>query len=260
MTLFDSAPAADAPATVKLVVAYDGTDFSGFAAQQNQPAVRTVGGVLAEAIAKILRHDVQLACAGRTDAGVHAWGQVVSFASEPGLDPWRLRTALTSMLGPEIVVREAELVDARFDARHGAKWRSYRYTVLNRAFPDPFRDRFTWWVPEELDLRALRLAADPFVGEHDFASFCRKGPPGSSTVRRITDSRWVDEGDGALRYEIRANAFCWQMVRSIVGLLVEIGIGKRTPGDVMGIIRACDRDAAGQLAPPRGLCLWEVGY
>ena len=271
MTLFDAVPGepapipapaepAVAPEQVKLVVAYDGTDFSGFAAQSGQPGVRTVGGVLAEAIGKVLRHEVRLACAGRTDAGVHAWGQVASFPSEPGLDPKRLQAAVTSMLGPEIVIRSAELVDPQFDARHAATSRTYRYTILNRPVPDPFRDRFTWWIPEPLDLRALRLGADPFVGEHDFASFCRKGPEGSSTTRRVLESRWIDEGDGVLRYEIRGNAFCWQLVRSVVGTLVEVGLGKRRPGDIMGILRARERDAAGQLAPPRGLCLWEVGY
>ena len=109
---------------VKMVVAYDGTDFSGFAAQPGQPAVRTVGGVLAQAIGKVLRHDVELTCAGRTDAGVHAWGQVVSFESEPGLDEWRLQSAVNSMLGPEVVVRSCEIVAPGFDARHGAQWRS----------------------------------------------------------------------------------------------------------------------------------------
>jgi tRNA pseudouridine38-40 synthase len=257
VTLFDRA---DGPAVVKLVLAYDGTDFSGFAAQPGQPGVRTVGGTLGHAIGKILRHDVELACAGRTDAGVHGWGQVVSFPSEPGLDPWRLQSAVNSMLGPEIVVREAELVGPGFDARRSAVWRHYRYTVLNRPVTDPFRDRFAWWVPEPLDLRALRLAADPFVGVHDFASFCRKGPEGTSTERRVLLSRWVDEGDGALRYEIRANAFCWQMVRAIVGTLVEVGMGRRVPGGMLTALRARDRSAAGQLAPPRGLCLWEVGY
>jgi tRNA pseudouridine38-40 synthase len=260
VTLFDTPERDAGPAKVKLVVAYDGTDFSGFAAQPNQPGVRTVGGVLGHAISKILRHDVELTCAGRTDAGVHAWGQVVSFPSEPGLDPWRLQSAISSMLGPEVVVRAAELVSPQFDARHAARWREYRYTVLNRPVPDPFRDRFTWWVPEPLDLRALRLGADPFMGEHDFASFCRKGPEGSTTMRTITSSQWIDEGDGVLRYEIRGAAFCWQMVRAIVGTLVEVGNGRRRPGDIMGILRARDREAAGQLAPPRGLCLWDVGY
>ena len=259
MTLFDAARP-EGPAQVKLVVAYDGTDFSGFAHQPAQPHVRTVGGVLAAALAKVLRHEVELSCAGRTDAGVHAWGQVVSFSSEPGLDPWRVQSALTGMLSPEIVVRSAELVAAGFDARRSARSRAYRYTILNRPVPDPFRDRFTWWVPDALDLRTLRLAADPFVGEHDFAAFCRKRGEGNSTTRRVSESRWFDAGDGVLRYEIRANAFCWQMVRSLVGTLVDAGLGRLRPGDMTGILRAANRDAAGQVAPPRGLCLWEVGY
>jgi tRNA pseudouridine38-40 synthase len=243
-----------------MVVAYDGSDFSGFAVQRGQPGVRTVGGVLAHAIGKVLRHEVELTCAGRTDAGVHAWGQVVSFESEPGLDEWRLQSAVNSMLGPEVVVRSCETVAPGFDARHGAVWRRYRYTILNRAVPDPFRDRFVWWLADPLDLGALRLAADVFVGEHDFTTFCRKGPEGSSLTRRVLESRWIDEGDDVLRYEICANAFCWQMVRSIVGTLVEVGSGKRRPGEMMATLRAADRNTAGQLAPPRGLCLWEVGY
>lgn len=263
MTLFDPANrpgAASGSVKVKMVVAYDGTDFSGFAAQPQQSGVRTVGGVLAEAIGKVLRHDVELACAGRTDAGVHAWGQVVSFAARDEPDLVRLQQAVNSMLGPEVVVRTCERSDPQFDARHAARWRTYRYTVLNRPVTDPFRDRFAWWVGEPLDLGVLRLAADPFVGEHDFTAFCRKGPEGSSLTRRVLDSHWVDEGDGVLRYEIRANAFCWQMVRAIVGTLVEVGVGKKRPGDIMGVLRSRDRQAAGQLAPPRGLCLWDVGY
>ncbi|MGQ0826083.1 MAG: tRNA pseudouridine(38-40) synthase TruA [Actinomycetota bacterium] len=261
MTLFDTADGPGAGLSqVRMAVAYDGTDFSGFADQPQQSHVRTVGGVLGQAIGKVLRHDVDLTCAGRTDAGVHAWGQVVSFATQPGLDPWKLQSAVNSMLGPEVVVRSCELTVPRFDARHSARWRRYRYTIVNRPVPDPFRDRFSWWVPEPLDLRALRLAADPFVGEHGFASFCRKGPEGSTTIRTVMESSWTDEGDGVLRYEITAAAFCWQMVRSIVGTLVDVGIGKKRPGDMLAIMRAGDRALASQPAPPRGLCLWEVGY
>ena len=241
----------------RLLVAYDGTDFHGFAKQIDQ---RTVAGVLKDALTKVLRDDVELACAGRTDAGVHAWGQVVSFAARPDTDLDRLRSSLNGMLGPEVVVRRAEFAAPGFDARHSAQWRSYQYTVVNRPEPDPFRSRYAWHVPAPLELRALQLAADPFVGEHDFASFARRGPEGSTTVRRVTDSAWRDLGDGILRYDIRANAFCWQMVRSIVGTLVEVGRGKKRPGDILTVMRAGDRAAAGAVAPPHGLCLWEVGY
>jgi tRNA pseudouridine38-40 synthase len=254
VSLFDTP---EGPAKVRLVVAYDGTGFRGFAAQ---PRVRTVGGALGGAIEKVLRHPVELVCAGRTDAGVHAWGQVVSFEAEPGLDPWRLQSAVNSMLGPEIVVRSADLVEPAFDARRSATARSYTYTIVNRPVPDPFLARYAWWIAEPLDIRTLRLAADVFVGEHDFASFCRKGPEGSSTVRRVVSSRWRDAGDGVLAFEIRSNAFCWQMVRAIVGTLVEVGNGKRRPGDLLSVLHAVDRTAAGQLAPPHGLCLRDVEY
>ena len=242
----------------KLVVAYDGTDFRGFAAQ---PDVRTVEGVLTEALAKVLHSPVGgFACAGRTDAGVHAWGQVVTFEAEPDLHVDSMRASVNALLGPEVVVREAALTEPAFDARRQAKWRTYTYAVVNRPVPDPFLSRYAWWVPEAIDLAALRLGADPFVGEHDFASFCRKGPEGSTTVRRVLASRWTGIGDGVLRYDITATAFCWQMVRSIVGTLVDVGTGKIRPGDLMRVIRAHDRQEAGRLAPPQGLCLWEVGY
>jgi tRNA pseudouridine38-40 synthase len=257
VTLFEQA-GEPGPARCKLVLAYDGTGFHGFAAQSD---VRTVEGVLGRAIERVARHAPEnFACAGRTDAGVHAWGQVVSFDAEPGLDPWRLSDAVNGMLAPEVVVRSAELVEGGFDARRSARWRTYRYTIVNRPQPDPFRARYAWWVPTPLDLPALRLGADPFVGEHDFASFCRRGPVGSSLVRRVVRSTWSVEVDGVFVYEITANAFCWQLVRSIVGTLVDVGVGKTRPGDLLAILRAQDRSRAGAVAPPHGLCLWEVGY
>jgi tRNA pseudouridine38-40 synthase len=248
---------------LKLVVAYDGTDFRGFA---TQPDVRTVESVLVDALEKVLRAPRELlglTCAGRTDAGVHAWGQVVSVQTLLGTEPDHVRKAVNGIVAPEIVVRRCERVDAAFDARHSAKWRRYRYTIVNRRDPDPFLARYAWWVPEHLDLARLRLAADPFVGEHDFASFCRKGPEGSTTLRRVLESRWLDDGesdDGVLTYEIRATAFCWQMVRAIVGTIVDAASAKLRPGDILDILRANNRQAAGRLAPPQGLCLWQVGY
>ena len=246
-----------ATARYKLIVAYDGAGFRGFAKQDGQ---RTVAGVLIEALETIVQHPIELVCAGRTDAGVHAWGQVVSFDAVVGLDLRRVMNSVNSMLGHAVVVRSAEVVDREFNARFSAQWRLYRYTIVNRPVPDPFRTNTAWWVDKPLDLRALRTAADVFLGEHDFASFCRKGPEGSTTTRRVLESRWIDDGDGILRYEIQGTAFCWQMVRSIVGTLVETGHGKRRPGELLTVLRSDDRRLAGQLAPPHGLCLWEVGY
>jgi tRNA pseudouridine38-40 synthase len=248
---------------LRLVVAYDGTDFHGFAPQRD---TRTVGGVLAEALEKTLRaplEDLNLACAGRTDTGVHAWGQVVSIDAPRDSEPRRVRRALNRMLGPEIVVRSVEWMPADFDARHAARWRTYRYTIVNAPTPDPFLARYSWWIPEPLEASLLRLAADPFVGEHDFAAFCRKGPEGSTTRRTVHAAHWVatdHERTELLTFEITAAAFCWQMVRSIVGTIVEAGAGHRRPGDILSVLRSADRSEAGQLAPPEGLCLWAVGY
>jgi tRNA pseudouridine38-40 synthase len=263
VTLFDAGTPASASRAstgrARLVVAYDGTDFHGFAVQQS---VRTVGGLLSDALATVLRvspEDLHLACAGRTDTGVHAWGQVVSIDVPHDCDLRRLARAVNRITAPEVVVRRAESAAPDFDARRSARWRSYRYTIVNRPEPDPFLARYAWWVAEPLDLSILRLAADPFVGEHDFAAFCRQAQRGT-TVRRVLDSRWQAGEDGTLRYEIRARAFCWQMVRSVVGLLVEAGTGRRRPGDVLAVLRSRDRANAGQLAPALGLCLWAVGY
>jgi tRNA pseudouridine38-40 synthase len=242
---------------LKMVIAYDGTEFHGFARQRD---ARTVAGVLSEVLGRVLRRAPDVVGGGRTDAGVHAWGQVVSCAVDPDTDPVVVQRSVNAQMGPEVVVRSAELVDGAFDARHSARARAYRYTIVNRDTPDPFLARYALWVGEELDLVRMRLAADPFLGEHDFTSFCRKGPEGTTLVRRVLSSEWRDNGDGVLVYEIRATAFCWQMVRSIVGTLVDVGIGKLTPGDILAILRARDRAAAGRVAPPHGLCLWAVEF
>ena len=249
-----------------MLVAYDGTRFKGFAAQ---PGQRTVAGELAAAIGRVVQHPVEITCAGRTDRGVHAWGQVIHVDVRPptpespaddGLDVEALARSCRKQLGPEIVVRAAARADAGFDARRSAVSRRYRYTIVNRAVPDPFLARFAWHVEQPLDLRAMELACDPFYGEHDFSSFCRRPAPEATLVRNVRELRWCDLGDGVLRFEIAANAFCHQMVRSIVGTLVEVGLGKKKAGDVSRIIRAEDRAAAGQLAPAQGLCLWAVNY
>lgn len=245
---------------LRLTVAYDGSGFHGF---WPNPGVRTVGETLTDALGRVLGHPIQMACAGRTDAGVHAHGQVVSFdAARDGLDLDGLRRSVNRLCGPELVVREAVEAAPGFDARHSASARSYRYTILNRDVPDPFMAETAWHVATPLDLRAMRLGRDPLIGEHDFSSFCRrpKGAPEASLRRRVLDAAWHDGGDGVLRFDIEANAFCHQMVRSIVGTLVDVGRGRLRAGEVSGVMRARDRRAAGQPAPPQGLVLWHVSY
>ncbi len=245
---------------VRMTIAYDGTGFAGFAENRD---VRTVGGELKAALATVLRHPVNLIVAGRTDAGVHAWANVVSFDVEQA-DPdlVGLRRNLNSMLGPAIVIRAAAAAPAGFDARRWALARRYRYTVLNRPVSDPFLAATTWHVPQPLDLAALRLACDPLIGEHDFSSFCRvpKRIPDASLVRLVHDARWHDLGDGLLRFDIDASSFCQQMVRAIVGTMVPMGAGKARAGEMAAILRARTRAVANRVAPARGLCLWEVVY
>jgi tRNA pseudouridine38-40 synthase len=241
---------------VRLTVAYLGTGFHGFAAQ---PGLATVAGTLRAALERQLRHPVELTCAGRTDAGVHAWGQVVSFDARADADLVALQRGLNRTLGPAIVVRAAAEADPGFDARRSATGRRYRYSVLNRPVSDPFTAGTVWHIPRPLDLAAMRLACDPLYGEQDFASFCRR-PPQGSLVRLVRDARWTPGDDDVLRFEIEATSFCQQMVRSVVGTLVDVGLGRRRAGDMAGIIRARDWAAAAPPAPAQGLCLWDVTY
>ncbi len=255
---------AEAPATlrVRMTLAYDGRGFHGFAAQSGE--VPTVAGVLTAALERKLGRAVTVVAAGRTDAGVHAWGQVVTFdAPAPGFDPERLQLSLNRALAPQVVVRAVEPAPEGFDARRSARSRCYRYTLLNRPLPDPFLAATAWHVPEELDLAAMRLACDPLIGEHDFSSFCRRPRTTMgevSMVRRVLDARWSEVGDDVLRFGIEATSFCQQMVRSIMGFMVAVGRGRRRAGELAGVIRARDRSLAPNLAPAHGLCLWEVRY
>jgi tRNA pseudouridine38-40 synthase len=225
---------------IRLVVSYLGTGFHGFVVQ---PGLTTVAGALTAALERQLRHTVELVVAGRTDAGVHARGQVVSFDARADVDLVRMQRNLNRTLRPAIAVRSAETVAGDFSARYSATGRRYRYTVCNRPVADPFTAGWTWHVEAPLDLAGMRLACDPLYGEQDFSSFCRR-PPTGSLVRLVRE----------------ASSFCHQMVRSVVGTLVEVGRGKRRAGDMAGIIRARDRSVAAPPAPPHGLCLWEVTY
>ncbi len=251
---------------LRLAIAYLGTGFHGIAPQ---PGQRTVAGEVQRCVATVLRLAYQPPCtvAGRTDAGVHAWGQVMHLDVDerdvPSADELvKLRRSLTKLLAPEISVRALDYAPEHFDARFSATARRYRYTLLTSVEPDPFRSHISWHVPTPLDLASLRLASDAFLGEHDFTSFCRppKGQEGASLRRTVVVAHWSEPEPSVLRFEIEANAFCQQMVRSIVGMLVECGRGRRSPGEIRTVLAARNRNAAGPVAPAHGLCLWKVRY
>ena len=252
---------------VRLTLAYDGTDFHGFAESEG---VRSVMGDLRGAVETIVGRPVELTGAGRTDAGVHAWGQVVSGLLPDDTDLHRLTRSVNAMCAPGLSVRDAEWAEADFSARFSATARTYRYAVWNDASPNPLLARSTWHVPQPLDLDAMNRGAELLLGEHDFSSFCRRpkpadGAPVPSLVRRLEHARWnaVDDeswGPALLRFEIRASSFCHQMVRSIVGTLVDIGRARRPAESIPATLLALDRNAAGPVAPPTGLVLFEVDY
>lgn len=241
---------------VRLTLAYDGTGFRGWAKQREQ---RTVEGVLQTALERFLRDRPKISAAGRTDAGVHARGQVVSFHAADVVDVGRLESGLNALLAPEVVVTEARGAPDGFHARHSATAREYRYRIQTGPYPDPFTARFVWHRPGEVSLPRMRAAARELVGEHDFASFCRRPQDDRQTVRDLERLSVVREGD-RLEIAARANAFLHQMVRSLVGTLVAVGEGRIAASSMPAVLDARDRLSAGPVAPPHGLTLERVIY
>ena len=260
-------------------VAYRGTAFHGFAAQ---PAHRTVAGDIAVALATAARLDAVplITCAGRTDAGVHATAQVIHVDLPDPLPDGRdgpptsdrLVHSLNRLLGDDIAITAGRTVGEGFDARHSARWRRYRYLVHESTTVDPLHAGLAWRVPGPLDVRAMHQGIGSILGSHDFRAFCRKAPGTTSAdpiVRLVTDASVrvvpatgaVDLAEGRLvRFELQASSFCHQMVRSIVGQVVDLGLGRSTSADLVSLLRGGTRSGAAQPAPSHGLCLIGVGY
>lgn len=252
----------DSPHTIALTVAYDGARFAGFA---RQPGLVTVQGSLEAALTTALRRDVETVGAGRTDAGVHALGQVVSFEAlgdEP--DPHRLRRSLDALAGDGIVVRHVRFARAGFSARFDATAREYRYRLVAGSVPPLFLERFAWHTACELDLDAMRAGAALLVGEHDFRSFCvAASAEGQRTFRRLDVVEIAEEeqlGERCVCVRVVGNAFLHSMVRVIVGTLVEVGAGRREAGWVAEALAARAREGAGPTAPAHGLVMHAVSY
>lgn len=239
----------------RIDLAYDGTGFRGYARQEGQ---RTVQGELDSALSTYLKATVDTAVAGRTDAGVHARHQVVSFLYEGEVDPDPLRRAVNGIVGPEVSVMSVSRAADDFNARFSATWRRYRYRIDTRPFHDPSSRHFVWHVARELDIAVMADTAVAFLGKNDFTSFCRS-VEGKSNIRRVTDLT-LEESDGLVDVWIQANAFCHQMVRSIVGYLFDVGRGFSDGSLVKEVIAAKNRSGVATVAPAHGLTLWEVGY
>jgi tRNA pseudouridine38-40 synthase len=242
-------------AVVRIDLAYDGTGFHGFARQRG---LRTVQGELESVLERVLGQPVETTCAGRTDAGVHARHQVVSFSWPHLDDPEGLRRSLRGLLGPEVAIRSVGEAEEGFDARFSPVGRHYRYFVDSSDAPDPLTRHWVWAVGEELDLEAMNAASAGLVGTHDFASFCRRRE-GATTEREVLAAAWVVRSP-LLVFEVSARAFCHQMVRSMTGLCIDVGLGRVPAGSVGEVLAARDRNAVGTVAPPHGLVLWQVSF
>jgi tRNA pseudouridine38-40 synthase len=246
---------------VRLKLEYDGTNYAGWQIQIGQDSIQAR---LEEALARIFGEPVRVRGSGRTDAGVHARGQIAAARLPRPFDPAELARALNAMLPPDIVVLEASEAGDDFDPRRDARLRIYEYRVLNQTLRSAFERNSAWLVREPLDLGALSAAAAAFVGEHDFAAFRSLGSAEKTTIRRIDLSRWQREGDSHLVYRVEGSAFLRHMVRTMVAAMVEVGRGKSAgkppAGTIAELLASRERALAPAPAPAAGLCLVEVLY
>ncbi|WP_433685899.1 tRNA pseudouridine(38-40) synthase TruA [Nocardia sp. CA-119907] len=241
---------------VRLDISYDGTDFIGWA---RQPGLRTVQGVLEEALSKVLREPIQLTVAGRTDAGVHAEGQVAHFDTGAEPDAAKLLHRMARFLPKDVRITDIRLAPPEFDARFSAIRRHYVYRLTTAPYgAEPLQARSVVACRHDVDLEAMRAASQKLLGLHNFAAFCRRRD-GATTVRELQRFDWARDGD-LLTAHVSADAFCWSMVRSLVGAVLAVGEGRRTPDWVGGLLNETERSSSVTVAPAHGLSLIGVDY
>jgi tRNA pseudouridine38-40 synthase len=242
---------------VKLTLEYDGTRYVGWQLQPNGPSIQAE---VERALATLRKGLRRVTAAGRTDAGVHARGQVVSFPEERPLPLSAYVKGMNALLPPDVAVRAATIEPAGFDARRSARGKRYRYVIENVETRAPLTRLQAWQVFGPLDVGAMRDAARHLVGRHDFAAFQAADCEARHAVRDLRRLDVVGEARGRIEVVVEATAFVKHMVRNVVGTLVEVGQGKRAPGSMPALLAGRDRKAAGRTAPPQGLCLEEVFY
>jgi tRNA pseudouridine38-40 synthase len=242
---------------IKLLIEYDGTNYQGW---QVQPKGPTIQGILEKKLGLLTGEPIQLFGSGRTDSGVHALGQVAHFKTQSQMDIHTIQRALNSLLPHDIAIQRVEEVDEGFHARKHSKSKIYEYRILNRNLRSVFHRGYVWYIPQKLNLAEMKKATQSLVGEHDFSAFRTVGTPTRTTVRRVIRAEWKRGRDGLIRFEIEGNGFLKQMVRSIIGTLVEIGKGRMKAAEIRKILNSKDRKEAGPTAPAQGLFLKEVKY
>jgi len=244
---------------IKLSLGYDGTDFNGWQIQSGQPHTRTVQLVVEEGIRKLTGENIRVAAAGRTDAGVHARGQVISFETESRIPLERWPLALNSIFPKDVRVYTAEKVHHGFHARFSAKQKLYIYRIDHNIVPDIFWSRYALHISRHLDFLEMKKAAASFEGIHDFRGFCSSGNSTKSYVRTIYNC-FLQQNNNFIELKINADGFLYNMVRIITGTLLEVGTGKIKAHEIAKIVSSGEREAAGPTAPAKGLSLEEVKY
>lgn len=240
----------------KLLLSYDGSAYHGFQRQKNALSIQEI---IEKALGKLYGKGIKVEGASRTDAGVHARGQVINFFAPPHIPFERLPFALNSVLPPDVVVYEASGADYNFSSRKNARSKRYIYVIDNENFPDVFERNYSWHVASMLDVSAMKEAAEFLLGRHDFISFQSAGSSVADTVRTLYKVDIIEEGC-FLFFSFEGDGFLYKMIRAITGTLVEIGLGKKETEDMSKILHSKDRSKAGKTAPACGLCLEKVFY
>lgn len=242
---------------IKLTIAYDGTNYHGFQRQKNAVSIQQT---LEESLAPLFGHPLKIVGAGRTDAGVHALGQVAHFSTTGQIPVERISRAAAGVLPPDIVIRRAEIVEPDFHARKSAKGKTYFYRLFPGEVANPFWRNYVWHIRQPLEQKAMEEGLSYLIGTHDFSSFKAAGGAAMNPIRTLYAAECRESSSGILTLSFTGNGFLYHMVRNIVGTVVDVGLGKIPPVDIKTIVEAKNRKIAGITAPPQGLYLQQVYY